>query len=188
MNLKEDKCYVLDEKNASPSLLKEMESQNPSGSQFMVYNTHEDVLDLLAAGKPSAYKAGKTTGIFGDEDKRWYNLGNGIHFGAKVVYQAAAFYFSLQAKGICLSEGGFLGTYTRFPVTVNLDYYFRLDPKGSGERTGQGVRSEGETGETSYRPYEGSRGLEKYQYDVTFSINYPNLQFTSEDMGIYRGY
>jgi hypothetical protein len=111
---------------------------------------------------------------------------------AKVVYQRALIYFSLQAKGKCQkcflriwwSDGG--GN----AFMSNIDYrYSKCDGAGFGHSgdpcnsvPGQGCLVGYQQGSTTtYRPYQGSTGLPSYYYSVNFAGTHGsgNLQIQS---------
>lgn len=111
---------------------------------------------------------------------------------AKVVYQRALIYFSLQAKGKCQKR--FLGIWWNDGAgnayMSNIDYrYAKCDGAGFGfsgdpcnSVPGQGCLAGYQQGSiTDYRPYQGSTGLPSYYYSVNFAGTHGsgNLQIQS---------
>ena len=185
LDLKGKKCYVLPTKYATGELLEKMKSNNPAGEKVMLYSTEEDVLDLLAENKTSSMKSGKVNGLFGNDAKldyyAYYDQATGVIYDnddrgkmdCKVVYQRAAIYFSLQAK-IKYHVKTSSGLYIQTQAPLCIDYVvIKFDSKRNsiGERDYSGRANDCDFDpEVSHRPYENIRGLNKYWYEVIFSM------------------
>lgn len=203
LDLLKKKCYALALDDATSALVDEMKTSTPSDAKIQVYSTEEDVLDLLASGTPSKVKNLRVNGLFGNDAKLdyfvWYDPSSAYIYDnddrgkieCKVVYQQAGVYFSLQAK-IKYHAKSPGGLYLESSADLCIDYIVLKyqskknsigDQDHSNRPTDCGFRSE-----VSYRPYESSRGLNKYWYEVTFSISGLNNTLYVPNFGIKSGY
>ena len=118
-----------------------------------------------------------------------------ISYDCKVVYQAAAFYFSLQATGkYRVSTDAIVIPPYRIPVafaSACMDYTYKYIPKNRSEINSGFRRICGsDDSEVGDRVYEASRRLNSFCYVVEFTITTPTVTdfYRTRTMGINRGY
>jgi hypothetical protein len=133
------------------------------------------VLDLLDAGvRGTVNPSAKVLGLFcsesGADSKKaasFISINAYYRQDNKVVYQKAGIYFSLQAK-IKVQEKSLTGIWVAAPNTyLHLDAYVKFKPKCKSEEEKWHSRNT-TSNELNYRPYENTRGLNKYIYEVQF--------------------
>ncbi len=92
---------------------------------------------------------------------------------AKVVYQKAVFYFSLQSK----IKSNWSGTCSNWIFIPSYDALLKLEGttrfvKRCGNEQTPSITDYNNGRELNWRPYEGSRSLSKYDITVTFGIKH----------------
>jgi hypothetical protein len=192
INLNTEKAYVLRKEHLAQ--ITDLENENIENKNIMIFNTSDDVLDLLEIGVKGT-TTGRTqlcfeSGAAAKDDKEirdYPNCSINIRTDNKVVYQKVAIYFSLQAK---TKIYGFLGNWG--PITSSgqtITYYFKFEPKCQGVTEESGIRTDGwPDNEMSYRPYERSYGLHKYIYQAKFATGDVGCSVSSRQFEIRDGF
>jgi hypothetical protein len=110
----------------------------------------------------------------------------------KLVYQKAIIYFSLQSKEKCRQYcqfGGNPQTAGTISVYMYLSGTVKYKRCGWSERTGNHTSDFSLTNEKSWRPFESSRRLEKFDFTVQFKqAENLNSPYNFELMNIKAGY
>ena len=145
-------------------------ASNLTNSKIMVYSTDDEVLDLLANGKPSSQR----TALFcnrpkaqGRDDKGTEEYMTNWRFDCKVVYQSAGIYFSLIAKANKQNKQLTLWIESQDGFEMSMDYYYTYTPKCKGTSTSTSSVSS-QTTTVAHRPYESTTALERYYYAARF--------------------
>lgn len=167
-----------------------------SFEHIQIFSTEDDVLDLLKAGEQSPTM--KVSGLFcsesGAQRKKssgYKYIDSGRRLDCKVVYQRAGIYFSLQGKVIHETKTGFFGSWTGIcscfgNEAINLEYNYIYKPKCKSQVASNGSTSTNTSYSLNKRPYQSTRGLNKYKYTCTFSLN--NVSNSEKTLEIKHGY
>jgi len=165
-------------------------NDNLSNTNIKVVGLHKEGMEYIDSLDGGTF-ARCTSGPGADRANFFYSNSR-KRLDAKVVYQRALIYFSLQAKGKCQKrflriwwhDGGgnaYISNINyRFAKCDGEGFGFSGDPCNPG--TGQGCLVGYQQGSnTDYRPYQGSRGLPSYYYSVNFAGTHGsgNLQIQS---------
>lgn len=151
-------------------------NRNLANTNITLFSTSDDVLDLLEEGSTGTMN--RSAGLFCKEDgaDRGYDPGNDTSpYGSdirqqnKIVYQKAGIYFSLQSK-TKVQFRGWTGIWTGQSATDQIiRYYAAYKPKCRSVVVKQGdLLDDGNDNELNYRPYESTRGLHEYEFEVLF--------------------
>lgn len=178
LDIPNEKVYALNEKDQN--LIGELKKDTPAHDKIQIFSTDDDVLDLLKSGEKGS-PAGRValfcreSGADRHKDDAIIEYGDGYQLDCKIVYQKAGIYFSLQGKvknQARLIGGVLLDCFEGH--TMAIEHYVKWKPKcRSEEEPGAAIKfSDGNECVLNHRPYESTRGLNKYIYQAVF-INYP---------------
>ncbi len=168
----QDKIFQIDTENGLVMVGSESDFTTKNTKSFTVDN---DVLDIVFNGadvRENITSDLESKALFHNKSSVEWPSSTGKTVKAKVTYQKAGIYFSLQAK---IKKVNFIdgGAYIGFSVPKGSAYCVK---KGWGSKcknnTAIAQRTAGSYGrEHSYRPYSGSRGLRHFKYKVKFDFN-----------------
>ncbi len=142
-------------------------------SSIQTYSVDDDVLDIVFNGaSPENHSTSddiKLKSLFHNKSKAEWSAGGSRKVKAKVTYQKAGIYFSLQAK---ITKENWSGGDNNIEYSVvKGSAYCRKKGWGSNCKDNRAIsqKSQGGNGrEYSYRPYSNRRGLRHFKYEVDF--------------------
>ena len=149
-------------------LLDQLISGNISSNEIKTFSTSDNVFELLALGENGTFKIAscKQSSATGKDDKQDIYCDAYTRMSCKIVYQKAGIYFALVGKA--QNQRRFAGVWFSFSSSLSYQQYAGYKPK---------CRDQEDNFDPGYvywndiysRPYESTRGLNKYLFEIYFS-------------------
>ena len=170
----------------------DLKNENTENKSILIFSTDDDVLDLLEEGVKGTVNSKVElfcgeSGADGHEAKHYdyaYSSSDDFRQDNKVVYQKAGIYFSLQSKTKAQYKGwtGIWNETNACDQRIYYDVYYEPKCKSSTTRSGT-LYDDGCGNELNYRPYETTRGLHHYRFDVDFyGLSFYSRHYHIEDL------